>query len=151
MIKNPPANAGDIREAGSIPGSGRSPAGGQGNPLQYSCLENPMDRGAWWARSTGPQRVRHDWRFSTHALISPSGLGLPSLSPSGLGLPCVECVELVISPRVVAWIGENNAFCAERRQVVQTHEFLPPSDSGLFSSPSLQVAHFGAREVRSPF
>ena len=38
----------DIREAGSIPGSGRSPGGGHGNPLQYACLENPMDRGAWW-------------------------------------------------------------------------------------------------------
>ena len=46
MVKNPPANAGD---AGSIPGSGRSPGGGNGNQLQYSCLENSMDRGAWWA------------------------------------------------------------------------------------------------------
>ena len=48
-VKNPPANAGDVREAGSIPGSGRSPGGGYGNPLQYACLENPMDRGAWQA------------------------------------------------------------------------------------------------------
>ena len=47
--KNPPANAGDIRDAGSIPGLGISPGGGHGNPLQYSCLENPTDRGAWWA------------------------------------------------------------------------------------------------------
>ena len=46
VIKNPPASAGDIRDAGSIPGSGRSPEEGHGNPLQYSCLENPMDRGA---------------------------------------------------------------------------------------------------------
>ena len=46
-IKNPPANAGDIRDAGSIPGSGRSPGGGHGHLPQYSCLENPMDRGAW--------------------------------------------------------------------------------------------------------
>ena len=45
--KNPPANAGDIRNMGSIPGSGKSPGGGLGNPLQYSCLENPMDREAW--------------------------------------------------------------------------------------------------------
>ena len=49
MVKNPPASAGDIRDVASIPGSGRSPAGGHGNPLQYSFLENPMDRGAWWA------------------------------------------------------------------------------------------------------
>ena len=60
MVKNPPANAGDVREAGSIPGSGRSPGGGNSNPFQYSCLENPMDRGAWWATVHGSQRVRHN-------------------------------------------------------------------------------------------
>ena len=49
VVKNLPANAGDIREAGSIPGLGRSPAGGNGNLFQYSSLENSMDRGAWWA------------------------------------------------------------------------------------------------------
>ena len=49
MIKNLPDNAGDIRSPGLIPGSGRSPEVESGNPLQYSCLENPMDRGAWWA------------------------------------------------------------------------------------------------------
>ena len=49
-IKNPsPAKAGDVRDTGSISGSGKSPGGGHGNPLQYSCLENPMDREAWWA------------------------------------------------------------------------------------------------------
>ena len=45
-VKNLSANAGDIKDKGLIPGSGRSPGGGHGNPLQYSCLENPMDRGA---------------------------------------------------------------------------------------------------------
>ena len=49
MVKNSPANAGDIRDTGSIPGSGKSPGGGHDNPVQYSCLENPMDRGAWQA------------------------------------------------------------------------------------------------------
>ena len=49
VVKNLPANAGDIRDAGLIPGSGRSPGGGHGSPLQYSCLENPLDRGPWWA------------------------------------------------------------------------------------------------------
>ena len=48
MVKNPPANTGDIRDAGSIPGSGRSPGGENGYSLQYFCLENFMDRGAWW-------------------------------------------------------------------------------------------------------
>ena len=49
MVKNPPANAGDIRDEGLIPGLGRSPGGEHGNPLQYSSLENPIDRGAWRA------------------------------------------------------------------------------------------------------
>ena len=53
LIKNPPANAGDSKEAGLTPGSGRSPGEGNGNPLQYSCLENPMSRGAWWATIHG--------------------------------------------------------------------------------------------------
>ena len=53
MVKNPPASAGDKRDMGSIPGLGRSPGGGHGNPLQYSCLENSMDRGAWRATVHG--------------------------------------------------------------------------------------------------
>ena len=53
MINNLPDNAGDIRDAGSIPGLGRSPGGGKGNPLQYYCQENSMDRGAWQATVHG--------------------------------------------------------------------------------------------------
>ena len=53
MVKNLPANAGDIRDVGLIPGSGRSSGGGSDNPLQDSCLENPMGRGAWWATVHG--------------------------------------------------------------------------------------------------
>ena len=60
VVKHLPANAGDIRDAHSIPGSGRSLGGGHDNRLQYSCLENPMDRGAWWAIVHGIARVRHD-------------------------------------------------------------------------------------------
>ena len=55
MVKNLPASAGDKRDVGSIPGSERSPGVGNDNPLQYSCLENPMDRGAWWAAVQGSQ------------------------------------------------------------------------------------------------
>ena len=50
VVKNLPANAGDIRDVGLIPWLGRSPGGGHGNPLQHSCLKNPMDRGSWWAK-----------------------------------------------------------------------------------------------------
>ena len=67
VVKILPANAGDARDTGSIPGLGRSPGGGHGNPLQYLCLENPMDRGAWWAIV---HRVAKSWtqlkQLSTH-------------------------------------------------------------------------------------
>ena len=53
MVKNPPAKTEDAGDMGSIPGLGRSPGVGSGNPLQCSCLENPMDRGAWWAAVHG--------------------------------------------------------------------------------------------------
>ena len=53
VVKNLPVSAGDTRDMGWIPGSGRSPGVGNGNPLQYSCLGNPMDRGYWWATVPG--------------------------------------------------------------------------------------------------
>ena len=71
MVKDPPANAGDIRDAGSSPGSGRPPGGGNGNPLQYPCLENPMDRRAWRAAVHGVTKSRTPLKvLSTHALLA---------------------------------------------------------------------------------
>ena len=58
MVKNPPATAGDARDAGSIPGSEKPPGEGNGNPLQYSCLENPIDTGAWLATVHGVSKGR---------------------------------------------------------------------------------------------
>ena len=76
MVKNPPANAGDGRDPGSIPGSGRSLGGGHGNPLQYSCLENPMDRETWKAAVHG---VAQSWtwlkQLSTQAPVQSSSPG----------------------------------------------------------------------------
>ena len=63
VVKTLPANAGDT---GSSPGSERVPAGGNGKPLQYSCLENPMNRGAWWAAVRGVTGVEHDWADWAH-------------------------------------------------------------------------------------
>ena len=60
VVKNPPANAGGIKDAGSVLELGRSPEGGHGNPLQDSCLENPMDRELGGLQSIGSQRVRQD-------------------------------------------------------------------------------------------
>ena len=61
VVKNSPASARDKRDSGLIPGLRWPSGGGHGNLLQYSCLENPMDRGGWWVLSLGPRRDRYDW------------------------------------------------------------------------------------------
>ena len=66
-VKNLPVNAGDIGDAGSIPESGKSPGGGNGSPLQYSCLENLMDRGAWRAKSKGHEESDMTEQLSKHS------------------------------------------------------------------------------------
>ena len=67
LVKNTPASAGDTSDVESIPGSGRYPGGGNGNPFQYSWLENPMDRGAWWATVHGVAKSQTQQQFSMHA------------------------------------------------------------------------------------
>ena len=73
MVKNPPANAADIGDSGSNPGSGRSAGEGNGNALQYLCLQNPMDRGAWWATIHGCQghSMGKGWSFQHMVLGKP--------------------------------------------------------------------------------
>ena len=82
VVKNPSAKAGDARDMGLIPGLGRSPGEGNGNPQHYSCLGNPTDRRAWWATVHGVSSVRHDWahtaqwqQFSTWQELSVGGDG----------------------------------------------------------------------------
>ena len=99
VVKNTPANAGDIRDTGSISRSGRIPAEGNGNPLQDSCLENPKDRGAWWAIVHGVAK-------------SQTRLSMPSLKNKAHyerhlgtvieGMACVvtDWVQIPASPRV---------------------------------------------------
>ena len=103
MVKNPPANAGDKRDEGSVPGSERCPGGGHGNPLQDSCLENPMDRGAWGATVLGVTKSRTRLKqISTHARKrdaersaccvgrSPSFVNLLKLSKDNLYLTLID-------------------------------------------------------------
>ena len=73
MVKNLPANAGDTRDVSSIPRSGRSPGGGNGNPLQYSCLEESMDRGAWQATVQGVTKSRTDEHTGTPRALVDAG------------------------------------------------------------------------------
>ena len=71
MVKNLPVNAGDIRDIGLIPGLGRSSGRGNGNPLQYSCLEKPMDRGAWCAKFYRVSKSRTRMKqLSTHMMCT---------------------------------------------------------------------------------
>ena len=71
VVKKHPANEGDVRDVGSVPGSGRSPGEGEGNPLQYSCLEKTMDRGAWWATVHGVTKSRARLKqLSLHASMA---------------------------------------------------------------------------------
>ena len=80
VVKNLPANEGEVKDPGFIPGLGRSPGGGQGNPLRYSCLENPMDRGAWRATvhkvtksQTRPKRLSTDaWDWGSFLFCDPT-------------------------------------------------------------------------------
>ena len=118
-VKNPPANAGDVRDTGSIPGSGRSPGGGHDKPLLYSCLENPIDRGAWRAAVHRSQRVRHDcththctsrtylfqnWKFKPFDLPHFAHLwqnqSVLSISSGVGGVVCFERLEFFYIPYI---------------------------------------------------
>ena len=96
VVKNPPANIGDARNVGSIPGSGRSPGVGNGNLFQYSCLENAMDRGALQATVHGSQKVRHEWAHT--AQYKPRPASYLSLTCSRFTLAYRDPVGLCMSP-----------------------------------------------------
>ena len=87
--KEPPANAGDIRDMGSSPGLGRSPGWGHGPSLQYSCLENRMDRGAWWATF---HSVTKRWTWMK-LLSSSYFIFLQKFLPKGFTVPHGDCTE----------------------------------------------------------
>ena len=85
-LKNPPASAGDTRDTSSIPELGRFPGRGHGNPFQYSYLENPMDRGAWWA--TGCKELDTTERLSAHTHRRPARASERILDCKPLSLHC---------------------------------------------------------------
>ena len=94
MVKNLPANTGDIRDTGSIPGSGRYPGGGLHNPLQYSCLENPMDRGAWQATVHGVAKSRTGLKQISTKEIPDSLVTLPLCAAATAAKSLQSCPTL---------------------------------------------------------
>ena len=110
MVKNPSAVAGDIRDMGSIPRSGRSPQGGHGNPLRYSCLWNSVNRGTWWATV---HRVAKSWfinnTFFSSQLWRLDGLGVWAQSTRATRFwwePSSSC-RLPTSHRVLRWLTDK--------------------------------------------
>ena len=98
VVKSPLANAGDIRDVGSISGSGKYPEEGNGNQLQYSCLRNPMDRGVWWATVLSLRRVRYD-------------LGLNN-QKDNKGF-CIKTLSIISCKRSTCEIKKNKIFVIE--------------------------------------
>ena len=108
VVKNLPANAGDIRDPGSVPGLERSPGGGHGNPLQHSSLENPLDRGVWWLQST-------EWQSQTRLKRQ------HSTQISLLYSNCKTCLETV--NKLLTQI--YNVFMVWKTQYCYTANFSP--------------------------
>ena len=132
--KNQPANAGDIRDAGLIAGSGRSPGGGHGNPLQNSCLENPKDRGAWWATLC---RVAESqtWlkRLSTHA----HGVGNGALVSLGRG-DTAQSSRRPSSQDSQGRVPDRGELCRDRESKLQRALKDIPVPSAEYSSTHAQ-------------
>ena len=130
MGKNPPANATDKRDMGSVPGSGRSPGGGHGNSLQYSCLENPMDRGTWQAiQSTVSQSWTWLKLLSTHT-----------------GRYQKHCVTSVLTPpgNSEAWLEEpplSQSTCVGTAALSDLSAHVFPS----YQSPGVKILTTGER------
>ena len=127
MVKNPPANAGDLRDAGLIPGWGRSPGGGNGSPLQYPCLENPMDRGAWLAAVHG---------------VAQSQTRLSNLAPRLLGQPMHSI--LAVMPRLTT-LGQTWSWRAELVTRQQLWRLLADKKRGRGSRKHVRASPKGER------
>ena len=114
VVKNPPADAGDVRDTGFIPRLGRSPGVGSGNPLQYSCLENPMDRGTWRVWFIDLQKVQHNWsNLAQHitylykpaaAAAAKSLQSCPTVCDPIDGSPPGSTVPGILQARTLEWV-----------------------------------------------
>ena len=129
VVKDLPANAGDTREASLIPGLGRSPEGGHGNPLQYSCLENLTDKGAWWAIVHGVSKgqTQQSMHKTRH------GVSETPWGPAWPGVPTSNQVQLCA---LMGELGEMTPWWVGRfgyTQSLHLHHGPPPPESNLSS------------------
>ena len=141
MVKNLPASAGNVRHAGSIPGLGRSPEEGNGNPLQYSCLENPMDRRAWWGIVHGVTQSRTQLKQ----------LSMPRAHSNLMGM-CARVCVCVCSHTSRAWTSSlvpATMLCLPRGQCACSHAMqLCEAGSGSKESEAdLASAHRQSRDI----
>ena len=126
MVKNLPANAGDRRDLGSIPGSGRSLGGGNGNPLQYLCLGNPRNRGAWkwkWKSFSPVWLFLTPWTNTVHGILQARILKWVAFPFQGIfptqgekpGLPHCRCILYQLShkrsPKIMEWVAKSQTDC----------------------------------------
>ena len=129
VVKILPASAGDVGDASLIPGLGRSLGGGNGNLLQYSCLENSMNRGAWWATVHGITKVGHDWATKhTHTHIHSSNFSKKLLKTRHWSLPVlclIKWCDLNVIPSCYwAWISD----ILTSQCLSLSSRFFPPLD-----------------------
>ena len=159
MVKNPPAKAEDTSDTGLIPGLGRSPGEGNGNPLQYSCLENLTDRGAWQAMVHRVSRVRCDWSglacrrplTSLHGVVTFS-LWLYCPSPLSCPISCSDEFSLLVNSayaftillRLHLFYHFLFALCKDYLSIIFLRESLLEKNNMVFSSVQLLscVQHF---------
>ena len=141
MVRNLPADAGDVRDVGSIPAWGRSPGGGLGNPFQFSCLENPMDRGAWRAMVHNLAKGRTQLKRLRRNNSNNNESSAVCLEACGIGPRVLSCVRLFVTPWTVAPVPLSMGF---PRQEYWSGLPFPPSGnlphSGIEPAfPALQV------------
>ena len=138
VVTIPPAKAEEVREAGLIPGLGRSPGGGHGNSLQYSCLENPMDRGAYWATI---QRVTKSWIWLKWLSTTKPQVDQQQLDPAYGDLRSVfwlniHSFDLILRPWLVTDTAASSPITSFSQVQIHRKEYFFPSNE---DSPRLHV------------
>ena len=142
MVNNQPANAGDIRDVGSITWLGKSPGGGHGNPSQYSCLENSMDRGIWQSTVYKSQRIGCDWsdlafmQANTHINVHSKWQHKNAWLPGGS-----EVKESAHKTGDLSFISGSRRFPGEEWQPLQYSCLENPMDGGARQATVLRVTN----------